>query len=72
MDTVFDAVKNNGIDQIQLALGKSISGYDFNYGHYSPGFGRLIGRKLRERNIHVAVLGCYINPTRMRRRGRRK
>ncbi len=63
MDTVFDAVKNNGIDQIQLALGKSISGYDFNYGHYSPGFGRLIGRKLRERNIHVAVLGCYINPT---------
>lgn len=63
MDTVFDAVKNNGIDQIQLALGKSISGYDFNYGHYSPGFGRLIGRKLKERDIHVAVLGCYINPT---------
>lgn len=63
MDTVFDAVKDNDIDQIQLALGKSISGYDFNYGHYSPGFGRLMGRKLRERNIHVAVLGCYINPT---------
>ena len=63
MDTVFDAVKNNGIDQIQLALGKSISGYDFNYGHYSPGFGRLIGRTLKERDIHVAVLGCYINPT---------
>ncbi len=62
MDTVFDAVKNNGIDQIQLALGKSVSGYDFNYGHYSPGFGRLIGRKLKERDIHVAVLGCYINP----------
>ena len=62
MDTVFDAVKNNGIDQIQLALGKSVSGYDFNYGHYSPGFGRLIGKKLKERDIHVAVLGCYINP----------
>lgn len=63
MDEVFDAVKKNGIDQIQLALGKSISGYDFNYGHYSPGFGRTIGQKLKERNIHVAVLGCYINPT---------
>lgn len=63
MDTVFDAVKSNGIDQIQLALGKSIQGYDFNYGHYSPGFGRTISRKLKERNIHVAVLGCYINPT---------
>lgn len=63
MDTVFDAVKNNNISQIQLALGKSISGYDFNYGHYSPGFGSMIGQKLKERNIHVAVLGCYINPT---------
>ncbi len=62
-DDVFDAVKGNGINQIQLALGKSISGYDFNYGHYSPGFGRMIGRKLKERDIHVAVLGCYINPT---------
>lgn len=63
MDEVFDAVKANGIHQIQLALGKSISGYDFNYGHYSPGFGRTIGQKLKERDIYVAVLGCYINPT---------
>ena len=63
MDEVFDAVKANGIHQIQLALGKSISGYDFNYGHYSPGFRSTIGQKLKERDIHVAVLGCYINPT---------
>lgn len=63
MDAVFDTVKANGIDQIQLALGKSIQGYDFSYGHYSPGFGRAISNKLKERNIHVAVLGCYINPT---------
>ncbi len=63
MDTVFDAVRANNINQIQLALGKSISGYDFDYGSYSPGFGRLIGQKLKERDIHVAVLGCYINPT---------
>lgn len=62
IDTVLDTVKANGINQIQLALGKSISGYDFNYGHYSPGFGRIIGRKLKEREIHIAVLGCYINP----------
>lgn len=62
IDAVLDAVKDNHISQIQLALGKSISGYDFNYGHYSPGFGRMISRKLKERGIHVAVLGCYINP----------
>ena len=63
IDTVLDAVKNNGIHQIQLALGKSIDGFDFNYGHYSPGLARMIRNKLEERDIHVAVLGCYINPT---------
>ncbi len=35
IDTVLDAVRDNRINQIQLALGKSIAGYDFNYGHYS-------------------------------------
>lgn len=63
IDTVLDAVKANRIDQIQLAFGKSFAGYDFGPGHYSPGFARMIGKKLRERDIHVAILGCYINPT---------
>ncbi len=63
IDVVLDAVKDHGINQIQLAFGKSISNYDFNYGHYSPGFGRMIRQKLDERDIHVAILGCYINPT---------
>lgn len=63
IDTVLNAVKANRIDQIQLAFGKSFTGYDFGPGHYSPGFARMIGKKLRERDIHVAILGCYINPT---------
>ncbi len=63
MDTVLDTVKANRIGQIQLAFGKSFAGYDFGPGHYSPGFARMIGEKLKERDIHVAVLGCYINPT---------
>ena len=63
MDTVFDAVQNLGVQQIQLALAKSIEGYNFDYGHYSPGFGREIRKKLEKRGIHVSVLGCYINPT---------
>ena len=33
IDTVFDAVKANNIDQIQLAFGKSIAGYNFDAGH---------------------------------------
>lgn len=70
-DTVFDEVKARGVDQIQLAFGKSITGYDFNYGHYSPGFGRMIKNKLDERGIHVAILGCYINPANPNEAGRR-
>lgn len=63
MDTVLDTVKANGINQIQLAFGKSFAGYDFGPGHYSPGFAHMIDDKLKARGIHVAVLGCYINPT---------
>lgn len=63
IDTVFEAVRNLEVNQIQLALAKSIDGFDFSYGHYSPGFGRMIRQKLDEKQIHVAVLGCYINPT---------
>lgn len=62
IDTVLDTVKENGIHQIQLAFGKSIAGFDFGPGHYSPGMAHMIGDKLKERNIHVSVLGCYINP----------
>lgn len=63
IDTLLDTVKENGICQIQLAFGKSISGFDFGPGHYSPGFAHIISDKLKVRGIHVAVLGCYINPT---------
>lgn len=62
MEALFEEVRANGIDQIQLAFGKSISDYDFSPGHYSPGFARYIGRLLEKNGIHVAVLGCYINP----------
>lgn len=63
IDQVLDTVAANRINQIQLAMGKSFTGYDFSYGHYSPGFAHMIADKLNERNIHVSVLGCYINPT---------
>lgn len=63
VDTVIKAVKENGILQIQLALSKSFSEFNFNCGHYSPGLAHMIADKLKENGIHVAVLGCYINPT---------
>jgi sugar phosphate isomerase/epimerase len=46
---------------IQLALAKALSGAPAE-GGLSPGYARRIRRILEERNIAVAVLGCYINP----------
>lgn len=63
MEQLFEEVKANGIRQIQLAFGKSISDYDFSVGHYSAGFARYVGSLLEKNDVHVAVLGCYINPT---------
>ena len=63
IDTVFDTIKANDIHMVQLAFQKSIAGYDFGPGHYSPGLAHMVADKLKERGIHVAILGCYINPT---------
>ena len=59
---VLDHVVENGILQIQLAMSKSFTDYDFSYGHYSPGMAHYVRNELDKRRIHVAVLGCYINP----------
>ncbi|MBR2528370.1 MAG: sugar phosphate isomerase/epimerase [Blautia sp.] len=59
---MLDQVQEKGIRHIQLAFGKSVSDYDFSPGHYSAGFGYYIAEELKKRQIHVAVLGCYINP----------
>ncbi len=62
MEELFQEVRANKIHEIQLAFAKSISDYDFSAGHYSAGFGRYIASLLEKNEIHVAVLGCYINP----------
>ncbi|MCL2804622.1 MAG: sugar phosphate isomerase/epimerase [Treponema sp.] len=46
---------------IQLALAKSFANAP-KPGMLSVGFARLVRRALEEKNIAVAVLGCYINP----------
>lgn len=62
-DQLIDKLTEHKIDTIQLAFPKSIIDIDFTTGHYNPGLGRFVGKKLADNNIHVAVLGCYINPT---------
>ena len=62
MEQVFEQVRQLGVENIQLALGKPIAGYDFGPGHFTPGLGRRISGVLKEKGIHVTVLGCVINP----------
>ncbi len=62
LEGLFKEVKAAGVSQIQLAMSKSISNYNFEPGHYSAGFARYIRTLLEENGVHVAVLGCYINP----------
>lgn len=62
VEEVVDQLYEGGIRHIQLAMSKSFSAPDFSGGHYSPGLAHYIGEQLAKRNIHVAVLGCYINP----------
>lgn len=61
-DQLIEKLTEHKINNIQLAFKKSITDIDFNTGHYNPGLGHFIRKKLADNNIHVAVLGCYINP----------
>ena len=62
-DDFLAKVKANNIDLVQLAFKKSISDIDFTLGNYNPGLAHYISKRLKQNDIHVAVLGCYINPT---------
>lgn len=62
-DQLIDKLTEHNIDIIQLAFKKSIIDIDFTTGNYNPGLGHFINKRLADNNIHVAVLGCYINPT---------
>ena len=57
------AVKELGVTDVQLAFKKSITDIKFDQGMYSPGLGNYLKRTMDRYGVHVAVLGCYINPT---------
>ena len=59
---VLDTFEALGVTHIQLAPGKSFSDFDFAFGRYSSGMGWYLAKELAARKLHVAVLGCYINP----------
>lgn len=60
---VADDISNKGFTSIQLALAKSIAGFDKSASVITPGFAHSVRQTLSKRDIRVAVLGCYINMT---------
>lgn len=47
---------------IQLALGKALAGMNTGPGTINPGMAHYIRDTFARYQIHIAVLGCYINP----------
>ncbi|MBD8067811.1 sugar phosphate isomerase/epimerase family protein [Bacillus sp. PS06] len=60
LEELVEVIANKGLKGVQLALAKS---FDFNTdnGSLSPGMAHYIGSAFRDKNIQIAVLGCYIN-----------
>ena len=54
-------VAAKGLSAIQLALAKSISTFSTSTGTLSPGYGQYVKSIFQQQDVHIAVLGCYIN-----------
>lgn len=54
--------KKNGVKKLQFAMAKTISDTDFDTLGYDKDFSAKIKKQLDEYDLHVSVLGCYINP----------
>lgn len=61
LEAAAETVSNKGFKSIQLALAKSIPGFNKSAAALTPGFAHAVRQTLAERDIRIAVLGCYIN-----------
>jgi L-ribulose-5-phosphate 3-epimerase len=62
VEELAEMISSKGFTSIQLALSKVVQGIDINRNQLNPGLGHYIGNTFANRNIQIAVLGCYINP----------
>lgn len=51
-----------GLTYVQLALKKTVQDIELNDGCFSPALAYEMKRELDRHGVHIAVLGCYINP----------
>lgn len=61
-DELARRVSEAGLDCVQLALAKAISGVDFRPGSLGPELAAAIARDFRRHRVGIEVLGCYVNP----------
>lgn len=55
-------VAAEGLDCVQLALGKAIEGMEMSPGVIHAGLASSIGEAFARSRVRIEVLGCYINP----------
>ncbi len=55
-------VAAEGLDGVQLALGKAIEGLEMGPGVLNPEMASSIGAAFARNRVRIEVLGCYINP----------
>ena len=51
-----------GIEKLQFAMAKTITDTNFDELGYDKAFSLKVKEKLEAHNLHVSVLGCYIDP----------
>jgi sugar phosphate isomerase/epimerase len=61
-DELARRVASNGLDRVQLALGKAIEGLEMGPGVIHPAMAGAIGSAFARHGVRIEVLGCYINP----------
>lgn len=61
IEEIANIISEKGFGSIQLALKKSIEGFEGKKGEITAGFANNIRKKLDKKDIRIAVLGCYIN-----------
>lgn len=61
-DELARRVAEEGLDCVQLALGKAIDGVEMAPGVIHAGMASSIGAAFARNRVRIEVLGCYINP----------
>jgi sugar phosphate isomerase/epimerase len=61
-DDMCRVAKNSGIKKLQFALAKTVNDVNFDTIGYDSELSFKIKKQLDDYDLHVSVLGCYINP----------